>query len=552
MGTPDTPWLTQDDDALACEDDVLELVDGFFPSRTPHIPFGRGHDCAELAAFGASLALSTDMFWEDTHFRRAYFTPEEAGAKALATAVSDLAAAGATPLGFSLGLVLPQGLGRGALAGILQGMARKAHEYGIVLSGGDLSRGDRLGFSVTVWGGPVEPDAPFLRRDKPEPGDVLFLIGECGLARVGLWALEREGRAALLKWPRACAAHLTPKARLAQGQRLALLARETSRNGSPTRLSLMDVSDGLARDLPRLLNGLGAELMFDPALVPKETARAAPAMGFSSEEAFFLGGEDYALLGSCPRHLWPHLSALLPSARLLGHVSADRAVTRDGKALELHGFDHFSHAPARARHKFPAVAEVASAITRCCREAWETGLMAGFNGNVSGRAASPLHAHRKVCLITRSGAAKARLGLADFSLLSLPDGEHLQGPGASSESAVHLSVYAACPDSAAIMHTHPPSLLSLSLALPPEERLVLPLPEADAYRSRLAWTPFFPPGSRDLARAVAEAAPKHAAIWMERHGLVVHGPDLAFCLSLTEELEQLAKVHLQSLGLASS
>ena len=63
MGTPDNPWLTQDVDALACEDDVLELVDGFFPSRTPHIPFGRGHDCAELAAFGASLALSTDMFW---------------------------------------------------------------------------------------------------------------------------------------------------------------------------------------------------------------------------------------------------------------------------------------------------------------------------------------------------------------------------------------------------------------------------------------------------------------------------------------------------------
>ena len=344
MSTPETWWpalYTDQSDqgvaeqAIACEDDVLELVNAFFPSRTPHVPFGRGHDCAELAVLGPTLALSMDMFWEDTHFRRAYFTPEEAGAKALTTAVSDLAATGAVPLGFSLGLLLPGNLSRSALSGIFQGMSGAAHEYEMALSGGDLSKGDKLGFSMTVWGVPVE-SAPFLRRDLPKPGDVLFLIGGCGLARVGLWALEQEGRDAMILWPEACAAHLAPKALLRQGQRLAQLAREEG------PLSLMDVSDGLARDLPRLLGGLGAELLFDPAIVPTETARAAPSLRLSPEEFFLLGGEDYALLGACPEALWAQVSAAVPEARFLGRVCRENRITRNGKELHLRGFDHFS------------------------------------------------------------------------------------------------------------------------------------------------------------------------------------------------------------------
>ena len=178
--------------------------------------------------------------------------------------------------------------------------------------------------------------------------------------------------------------------------------------------------------------------------------------------------------------------------------------------------------------------------------------MAGFNGNASIRVGGPKHEQGGFCLITRSGAAKGRLGPADFSLLSLPEGALLQGPAASSESAVHLGIYAACPDAAAIMHSHPPCLLSLCLALPPKERLALPLPEAESFRARLTWTPFSAPGSAALAETVAAAAPQYPAIWMERHGLVVHGPDLAFCLSLTEELEQLAKVQLHVLNRAPS
>jgi thiamine-monophosphate kinase len=601
----------------ASEQEILALVDGLFPSRTPHTPLGRGHDCAELHSSGP-LALSTDMFWQDTHFRTSYFTPREAGAKALATAVSDLAAAGAEPLGFSLGLLLPRGICAHTISGLLTGMADKAQEYGMTLTGGDLAGGTAIGFSLTVWGRPVESGIPFLRRLQPEPGDLLFLIGPSGLARVGLWALEQYGRAALHRWPAACAAHLNPRPLLAEGQTLARLAGNISleNTGRETRLSLMDLSDGLARDLPRLLHGLGANLDFSPSLIAKEVTEAAPHMHCGPEEIFLLGGEDYALLGSCPEELMPRIADAVPAVRPLGRVQARAGLFRAGKELCLDGFDHFlpqrknsgssvfppdsRTPPAYSRHGAPEdgmglqagiadhkgscddrIHAVAQSIVAVCRKAWQAGLMAGFNGNASCRmppeafsgwgdetpfrcreaqegsephvkagddAHTPVSAKSEFCLITRSGAAKGSLRHDDFALLSLPGGDWIDGPPASSERALHTKIYALRPQSRAVLHTHPPCLLALALALEPEKRLDLPLTEASAYATRVAWTPFHPPGSRELAETVAKAAQTYDAVWMERHGLVVHGPDLSFALSLTEELEQLAKVHLALLA----
>jgi L-fuculose-phosphate aldolase len=182
-----------------------------------------------------------------------------------------------------------------------------------------------------------------------------------------------------------------------------------------------------------------------------------------------------------------------------------------------------------------------------CRIARNLGFLAGFSGNASCRipAGDPFFRQpEEACLITRSGAAKGRLTPKDFALVSLADGRLLAGPRPSSESALHLALYRQCPDTAAILHTHPPHLLALDLTRPPAERLDLPLPEAAACRAQLAFTPPLPPGSRQLAEAVAEAARTHPAIWLERHGLVVHGPDLFQALALTEELEQLAKIRL--------
>lgn len=559
---------------LASEDDCLALIDELFPSHSAHVPRGRGDDCALLTQLPQSMALSTDMFWEDTHFRTRYFTPEEAGGKALAAAVSDLAATGATPMAFSLGLMLPDWLERTALRAVLSGMADRADEYGIYLSGGDLSRGAKLGFSVTVWGECSSPGAPALHRGTARPGDFIFLVGGAGLARVGLWALERWGRAALETWPQACAAHLSPRPLLAGGQAIARLAR--LRRGEAHRLSLMDVSDGLMRDLPRLLGSLGADLDFDRDIIPPEVTAAADAMRALPEEIFLLGGEDYALIGSCAEKFWPQLVGAVPDARLLGRAGPRPGVSLHRQSLSLEGFDHFAGGPKRApaisgpssgegaARGLPggaaAIPDAVKELIAMGREAWTAGLMAGFNGNISCRVSletrrpQPSHcaaeppaegnALAEACLITRSGAAKGRLTKDDFALLDPCSGVLLDGSAASTESAVHLAIYAACPQSRFILHVHPPCLLALSLILEPEKRLVLPLPEAAAYRASLGHAPFHPPGSAELAAATAKAAQNHAAVWMERHGLVVHTKDAPGALALAEELEQLAKVHL--------
>lgn len=593
------------------ERDVLALIDSLFESKTPHTPLGRGHDCGVLANLEGRLALSTDMFWQDSHFRTDYFTPGEVGAKALSVAVSDLAAAGAVPMGFSLDLLLPPWLGMEALEGALSGMAEKAREYGVILAGGDVAGGEQLGFSITVWGGPASPGAPFLQRAGAAPGDCIFLVGEAGLALVGLLELERLGRDAALQWPLACAAHLNPRPLLAEGQALARLGAELSGGKPghcpcPTGLRLMDLSDGPARDLPRLVGSFGADIALDPAIIPAEVRIAARPLGQSPERLFMLGGEDYALLGSCAEAFWPLVRDAVPGTRRIGRVRRQPGIAVNGEPFTLGGFDHFASAesagpggsgksggawevrgpdgpdgsggPAGSGRlggaagatassgafNDPGVAEAVKTLIKTGREAWEAGLMAGFNGNISCRVTlRPPFGEGEACLITRSGSAKSRLGPDDFALASLvnldgpvssdsPGGlsgaAHCAGPAASSELGMHLELYKACPGSAVILHTHPPHLLALSLRLPPEERLALPLPEAERYRKRLAFAPYHPPGSGELASAVALAAGRCEAVWMERHGLVAHGPDAASVISLTEELEQLAMVRLLSLG----
>ncbi len=523
------------DDALRSEDDCLALIDRFFPARDGHAALGRGDDCAELRMPGI-VALSNDIFLEGAHFRRAYFTPREVGAKALATAISDLAGAGAVPLGLSLGLLLPAGTPKSVLAEVLAGMAEVAGRQAIFLSGGDIARAETLGFCLTVWGkSALEGRDVFLRRGQAQPGDGIFLIGASGLAGVGLRSLEALGRTAVELYPAACAAHLSPQPLTTAG---ATLARQFT--APEHRLGLMDLSDGPVRDLPRLLAGLGADL--DPAqeAIHPEIQAYAAADNLPAESLFLLGGEDYALIGTCAPQSFAGLRALLPQTVRLGTVRAEPGLTLRGRPLHLVGFDHLAGS-AKAVGPGDGINEAARTLVRLCRRSHRAGLFPGFSGNASLRLT--LADGREACLITRSGAAKGRLGTDDFALLDLADGTLIRGGKPSSEAALHLRLYRANPKSRAVLHTHPPRLTALGLILPPERRLRLPLFEAAGYREKLAWVPDIPPGTEDLAKAAAEAAGR-PALWLERHGLCVHGLDPWTCLALAEELEHLAGVQL--------
>jgi thiamine-monophosphate kinase len=317
-------------------------VDRYFAVSHPSLLLARGDDCAVLRPSGP-LCLSTDLFLEDVHFRRAYFTPQEIGHKALAVNASDLAACGAKPLAFTLSLGLPPDVGLDMLEGVFAGMSALAERLRMGLAGGDISRSDKLCLSITAWGeggGQSGTGRQWLSRGGARPGAALFCIGGVGLARAGLALLESEGRKALEAWPAACAAHLMPQPQVDAGQ---ILSRLGQTEHPP---ALMDLSDGLARDLPRLLgmtrSGLGAELLIPEALLHEELVRHARMRGNDPAREAYLGGEDYALLGACSPNLLPSLHAALPGLWEIGTVTGSGGIRLNGTWTgDDLGFDHF-------------------------------------------------------------------------------------------------------------------------------------------------------------------------------------------------------------------
>ena len=283
------------------EDGILACLGRHFPLTHPALLLGRGDDCAVLRA-GRPLCMSSDLFLEDVHFRRAYFGPADIGHKALAVNVSDLAACGARPQAFALNLGLPDWVDMAWLDSFFSGMAALAGQYRMALAGGDLSRCSTLHVSVTVWGETAEQGA-FLARGGAMPGDILFVVGPLGLARVGLTVLEETGVEALQAWPGACAAHLRPQPQVDAG----LMLARAGFNARPP--ALMDLSDGLVRDLPRLLglcgeqaatghgagnHVLGASLVLPQGLLHPELLRFAGARGKNPvhEARHRLAGEE--------------------------------------------------------------------------------------------------------------------------------------------------------------------------------------------------------------------------------------------------------------------
>jgi thiamine-monophosphate kinase len=326
-------------DGLRSEDAFLALINRYFPSTHHRLPLGRGDDCAVIDC-RESLCVSSDLFLEDAHFRMAYFAPEDIGYKALAVNISDIAAMGAKPLGFVLNLMAPRHLGRGFWEAFFRGMAELAAEHDLYLAGGDLSDAPYLGVAVTIWGERAE-SGRFLRRVQARPGDVLFLVGEIGLARQGLALLEDSVNSKTFKngsttadYPAAVQAHLRP---------VIQVATATALSRAPEVRGMMDVSDGLARDLPRFLGaGLGCALSLPIETLHPELRLFALKYGKDAAEWAVLGGEDYALLGVVAERDWDMLQEKIPSVRRLGDVTEKPGICLNEKQIRSQGFDHFS------------------------------------------------------------------------------------------------------------------------------------------------------------------------------------------------------------------
>ena len=185
----------------------------------------------------------------------------------------------------------------------------------------------------------------------------------------------------------------------------------------------------------------------------------------------------------------------------------------------------------------PDRAAAAAAIVRAGRRLADAGLVAGPDGNVSVRFGDAQ------LLVTPSGASKGELREQDLVLVDL-DGRPAAGERGrpSSELALHLALYRARPDAAAVVHAHPPTATGFALA---GEDLMAPLlPEVILQAGGVPLVPYALPGSQALADAVACAAERHDALLLANHGAVAIGATLETAVQVMESLEHAARIVL--------
>src|SRR5829696_4136513 len=171
------------------EFELLARVRERLPPPGGRIWVGAGDDAAVTVPGGAT-ATSVDALVEGVHFNRDDAGLRQVGAKALATALSDLAAMGAEPGEAYVVLTVPPGLDEEACLEAVDGMLALAAATDTTLVGGDVTRGPVLAFAVTVVGHASSP-ARFVRRDGARPGDALVLTGELGAAAASLLQIGR-------------------------------------------------------------------------------------------------------------------------------------------------------------------------------------------------------------------------------------------------------------------------------------------------------------------------------------------------------------------------
>lgn len=294
------------------------------------IVLGIGDDAALLAPPpGRQLVVTADTLNAGVHFP-AGTAPADIGWKALAVNLSDLASMGAEPAWCTLSLSLPQS-DTVWIDGFLDGFLALAGEHGIVLVGGDTTRGP-LSVSVTAMG--FVDAGRALRRDGARVGDDVWITGTLGDAAGALALLERDPAHAL----RTRLDRPTPRVRA--GLALVGLAN-----------ACVDVSDGLLADLGHIASrsGVAAQVEVD-ALPVSEALRAAfdEATRTAMQAS---GGDDYELCFTAPVDAREHVEALSSQLDLritrIGRMVAGegvQALRADGRpwSSARRGYDHFA------------------------------------------------------------------------------------------------------------------------------------------------------------------------------------------------------------------
>jgi thiamine-monophosphate kinase len=324
------------------EFELLARVRERLPPVGPRVRIGMGDDAAVTVPGGAT-ATSVDAIVEGVHFRRGPASLGQIGHKALATALSDLAAMGAEPGEAYVVLGVPAELDEDDCLELIDGIAELAAETGTALAGGDVTRASQLFLATTVVGHAAAPEL-LVGRGGGRPGDALVLTGEIGGAAAGLLLLEKPALGDAVPAETASQLRLRqlePQPRLAAGRALA----------GRSATAMIDLSDGLGGDAAHLAESSGAALRIEASALPlaNGVVEIAAAAGLDPLRLAASGGEDYELLAALPPARTGEAASAIGKAGAtltrIGEVVEGEGVEirlRDGRLLEPEGFDQLA------------------------------------------------------------------------------------------------------------------------------------------------------------------------------------------------------------------
>ena len=305
------------------EAQMIERLQRLFAVNFPAgIEVGIGDDAAVLTGIKNKLVATTDMAVEDIHFRTAWSSPFQIGAKLTTANLADLFAMGAAPKYLLVAAALPTAVSDDFISELAKGIRSVADQFQVAVVGGDLSQAEKIALSITALG---DLDSKPITRGGAQVGDHIYVTALPGLSAAGLAILGRG-----LNRPRyVVEAHLNPKL-VAPA---ALISVATA---------MCDISDGISVDAGNIAKASKVNISLDKSLIADAAAFAdlAELAKELNEDVFnwiLNGGEDHFFLASVnPKDARSDLGIKIGEV-----IKGDGKVLLDNQEIKRAGYQHF-------------------------------------------------------------------------------------------------------------------------------------------------------------------------------------------------------------------